>query len=403
VVGSPVKNRINVPFVLSDHRREKELPASFRLQNRSLSSMSSNPSSAPPLFMMMGNAPEFRTIASAGVELAYSGAVVKSVDSITDAAAATGDRGDVVLALLRPARGDITAAAAAVDRFGLPRWGVVVFGDVEVPDEVVCISRGDEAPSHVAHSFRLAATMQRWRRESARSRGDLAAIGTRVAHDLRSPLGGLLTTVEVLKEVIGEGAPDRMALLDSIVESSEGLTKLIRQLSVLTKASGGENPRERCNMSQPFWAAFQRIERDALACGASVTRPAIWPDVIGDPGWIETMWHALLCNSLHHGGPKPRIEVGWTRREGQNRFWLMDPGEVLPAKRATLFQPFHTLDRPNAPRGLGLPIVQRLAEIQGGTSGYEPVPTGGSCFFFTLPILEDDPVMTESRTNHAKL
>jgi signal transduction histidine kinase len=364
--------------------------------------MSSDPSAPTPLFIVMGISPEFRLSATAGVELAYPGAVVKTAASLAEAVDLATNRADVILALLRPSESEVATAAEALDQFGLSRWGLVVFGKVAVPDGVICISRSDEEPGVVAHELRLAAAIHRLRRESARRRGDLAAIGTRMAHDLRSPLGGMLTTIEVLKEVLGEEAPDRRALLDSMVDSSEGLAKLIRQLSVITRASSGENPRERMNMNLPFWAAFQRVEREALSVGASITRPATWPDVEGDAAWMEAMWYALLCNSLRHGGAKPRIEVGWTRREGEHRFWLIDAGEVPPGRRATLFQPFHTLHRPNAPRGLGLPIVQRLAELQGGTTGYEPVPIGGSCFFFTLPILAGDTATTGSHSDHAK-
>lgn len=359
-------------------------------------------SSSDPLFVMIGDSPDFRRAVVAGIGHLFPAARVERAGSLEEAVKLAQGAEDVVVAWLNPGEADVVASGNVVDAVGLPRWALVVFGDVAVPDDVVTVTRADENPPTVARAVRLARAMHRLRCENVRCRGDLAAIGTRVAHDLRSPLGGVLTTVEVLKEVLAEEAPERVVLLDPIMESIEGLTKLIRQLSLLAKASGGENPLQHFNMGLAFWSAFQGVEREAAALGATVVQPAAWPEVAGDQAWEEAIWQALLANSLRHGGPKPRIEVGWTRQENETRFWIVDPGEVPPAKRPALFTPFHLLHQPNAPRGFGLPIVRRLAELQGGKSGYEPAPGGGSCFFFTLPIEKNTGASRASLPAHAK-
>jgi signal transduction histidine kinase len=50
-----------------------------------------------------------------------------------------------------------------------------------------------------------------------------------------------------------------------------------------------------------------------------------------------------------------------------------------------LFQPFNLLHRLNATRGLGLSLIQRLVQLEGGRAGYEPRKGGGARFYFTLP------------------
>ena len=91
-------------------------------------------------------------------------------------------------------------------------------------------------------------------------------------------------------------------------------------------------------------------------------------------------------NALQHAGEKPRIELGWRREKEALRFQICDDGGGVPVElRAGLFQPFHSLHKPESTRGLGLSIVQRLVELQAGGCGYEPNPKGGACFFFTLP------------------
>jgi len=67
-------------------------------------------------------------------------------------------------------------------------------------------------------------------------------------------------------------------------------------------------------------------------------------------------------------------------------FRVRDNGAGVPAgRRSQLFVPFNLLHELNAPRGLGLPIVNRLVELMGGRCFYEAPVGGGACFFFTLP------------------
>ena len=81
-----------------------------------------------------------------------------------------------------------------------------------------------------------------------------------------------------------------------------------------------------------------------------------------------------------------RIEIGWDQQGEMYRFWVRDNGVGVPSeKRHQLFHPFNRLHETNAARGLGLPIIERMVRLQGGLCGYESLPGGGSCFFFTLP------------------
>jgi signal transduction histidine kinase len=94
----------------------------------------------------------------------------------------------------------------------------------------------------------------------------------------------------------------------------------------------------------------------------------------------------LLDNAIRHTGKAPKIELGWDPSVGGSKFWVRDQGPgILPEKRRFLFYPFHCLHEPNAPKGLGLPIVDRLVRLQGGRCGHEPVNPSGSSFSFTLP------------------
>ena len=144
-------------------------------------------------------------------------------------------------------------------------------------------------------------------------------------------------------------------------------------------------PKEPLDMELACWAALQRLETQILNKRAIVIPSASGLAVKGVAPWMEVVWWNLLLNALQHGGKSPRIETGSIRDGSEVQFWVQDDGSGVPdEKRSLLFHPFHLLHEPNAPNGLGLPIVHRLVELQGGRSGYKRVE-GMSRFFITLP------------------
>ena len=229
------------------------------------------------------------------------------------------------------------------------------------------------------------ATRDELLRENARLRGDLLTVAHRISHDLRSPLGGLITNSEILKENLVEDSPSSAALMAPIFDSAEDLAKLIGRVSFVLKASANPPAKERVKMGEIVFRVLQRLESRILKKGATVSEPPVWPEVAGVFSWLEIVWGNLLAHALQYG--KDRIELGWREENQEFRFWVRDNGSgVAPEKRAVLFQPFHALHQVDTASGLGLSIVQRLVELQGGNCGYEPLSTTGSLFFFTLPV-----------------
>jgi K+-sensing histidine kinase KdpD len=228
---------------------------------------------------------------------------------------------------------------------------------------------------------------ERLERENARLRGDLLTIGTRISHDLRTPLGSILSTGELLREIFHEKDPSAAALTDSIFSSVDELIRLIKCVSLVAKASAGSIPKERVPMGEIVTGMLQRLESRTLKKGAKVTAPDSWPEVEGVPAWLEFVWWNFLANALQHGGLK--IQLGRIQEKGEHRFWVSDNGAGVPASTQTrLFQTFDSLHEPGSTRGLGLSLVQRLMELQGGSCGYKANPEGGAFFYFTLPVLE---------------
>jgi signal transduction histidine kinase len=220
----------------------------------------------------------------------------------------------------------------------------------------------------------------------ARLRGDLLTVASRVSHDLRTPLNYIFTAGEAMKEILIEKEPAAAAMADSLLSSAEEITQLIKRVSFVLRASANPPEITTVSMSEPVFIALERLERHVLAKQATVVKPAAWPEVPGVASWLEIIWWNLVMNALTHGGQKSRIELGWQEQKQSIRFWITDNGPGVPAdRRKNLFKSFDSLHETRDFAGLGLAIVHRLVELQGGKCGHESPPNGGSLFYFTLP------------------
>jgi len=223
-------------------------------------------------------------------------------------------------------------------------------------------------------------------RDVDRLKGDLRTLGRRISHDLRTPLNGMYTASQALRDLSPGPASAQTKLIGSVIESVEELEILVERVSFILKATADPPAKESVSMKETVWKSLLRLERRIQLQGATVSQPPSWPRVIGMPVWLEVIWWNLTSNSLQHGGAAPRIELGWRGENGMHRFWVCDDGTGVPQEKMNLlFHPFESLHELSAPRGIGLPIVRRLVELQGGRCGYEGRPGGGACFYFTIP------------------
>ncbi len=223
-------------------------------------------------------------------------------------------------------------------------------------------------------------------RENARLRGDMLTVAKRISHDLRAPLGGIVSAGEILREIIAEKEPSAAALANPLFNSVDELSRLIKSVSIVTKASANPHAKEKVQMGEIVSGVLQQLESRALKKRATIVEPGSWPEVEGVDSWLEVIWWNFLANALQHAGESPRIEFGWREETGKIRFWISDNGPGVPADWSSkLFQPFNTLHELDSMKGLGLSVVQRLVELQGGDCSHETNPKGGAWFSFTLP------------------
>jgi signal transduction histidine kinase len=341
--------------------------------------------------MFVGVNDDLRAIAHAAARLVYPDAEITSANSLDEALQREMRSGELLV--LGAARNDeLARAAAEKDATGFPRWPIVRLGASGTYDGVEFVPPEEIEVRVLARAFCAVVERHQLALENARLRGDLLAVAYRISHDLRTPLGGILSAGEVVKECLADAVPDQVALATPLFDSAEELGSLIERVSFVLKASAKAAPKQHTAIGDIVWAALQRVELQAVRTNALLIQPDAWPEADCVPTWTEIAFTNLIANGLQHGGTPPRVELSWQQTSSQFRFCVRDNGKgVREEIRTTLFQPFHSLHQLNGSRGLGLSITQRLIELQGGDCGYEPLADGGSRFFFTLPTTDERP------------
>src|SRR5262249_47371761 len=119
---------------------------------------------------------------------------------------------------------------------------------------------------------------------------------------------------------------------------------------------------------------------------------------------LEQIVQNLLSNAIKFTATNGRISVELTKDKGDARLSVTDDGVGLtPEELSRVFEPFHQATRITEASaggmGLGLPLVQQLVRLHGGSVEASSDGHGmGSCFTVVLPVCEMDHKAAENRS-----
>ena len=229
---------------------------------------------------------------------------------------------------------------------------------------------------------------------------ELDAFAHTVAHDLKNPLhiirgySALLDTE--LHSALQTLTMDQInLLLSGITSGVNKMNAIIEGLLLLAGVRKQSNTLlTELNMASIVAEAYDRQVNLIQEYRAKVHLPTEWPVAMGYEQWVEEIWANYLSNAIKYGGRPPQVLVGAaTQPDGMIRFWVKDNGPGLSAEQQRhLFTPFTRLHQERgAGHGLGLSIVQRIAEKLGGQVGVASQEGHGSTFWFSLPAAPPQP------------
>ncbi|MFN8530336.1 MAG: histidine kinase N-terminal 7TM domain-containing protein [Anaerolineae bacterium] len=228
---------------------------------------------------------------------------------------------------------------------------------------------------------------------------DLEAFTHMVAHDLKNPLSTVIGLSDILQTDFTELPPDEVrSYLNSIHKSGKKADTIIDALLVLARIRSGVSVEiGTLDMGRIVTDVQHRLEMMIGDIKATVIKPETWAAARGYGPWVEEIWINYFTNALKYGGQPPIVEFGSTPQpDGSVRFWVKDNGPGLTEEQiGRLFTPFSRLTQRSVEGyGLGLTVVQRIAEHLHGTVGVESEVGKGSTFYFTLPGVPTIPPKT---------
>ena len=193
------------------------------------------------------------------------------------------------------------------------------------------------------------------------------------AHELRTPLTILRSRVDTLAD---------RGVSKALHQDIEGMARIISQLlDIAELESFSIDPHEKADLRTICAEVAEFAAPLALAKGKNIalsgSDTSVW--VNGNPEMLSRAIRNLVENAINYAPPATTVEIVV---EGSGMVRVLDEGPgIKEEERALIFQRFWRRDRRRTGNaGLGLSIVQRIADTHAATISVENRPTGGAHF-----------------------
>jgi signal transduction histidine kinase len=219
-----------------------------------------------------------------------------------------------------------------------------------------------------------------------------------ISHDLKAPLRSISLYASWVEEDLGDvltaeagehlrRMQDRVARMRTMIEG------------VLAFARAGRE------LSQPEHVEPERIVAGVLELLGPDPRVEIridepMPPVVTRVAPLQQVFLNLLSNAIRYAcAEKPRIRVGAKEVDGFCEFYVADNGPgIAPGLQDRIWTLFHTLEPEETAggTGIGLAVVKKLVEAEGGQVWVTSSEGDGATFHFLWPRIHGQPVANET-------
>ncbi|HEX2861957.1 MAG TPA: HAMP domain-containing sensor histidine kinase, partial [Lacunisphaera sp.] len=276
-------------------------------------------------------------VAREAARRAFPGSRIIARDRLDDVLRGPHRDGARLLVLADPAA--VAATSQLKDASGSPQWAMVVLGR-DSSELAETVSPEEWQVPLLARVFRSVLLEHQLLRENLRLQGDLRTVARRVSHDLRTPVGCIHTTADVL--TVDASSVEMMA--DVIRQSSAEISRIVDRVSFVLKATVDPTPPAPVAAGEIVTAVLRQLETRISRADATIFQPDSWPEVVAVPSWLHAIWLNLIDNALQHAGPSVRVRLEWREENEEFHFSVTDSGPGIAASRvAGLFVCFDQL------------------------------------------------------------
>jgi two-component system OmpR family sensor kinase len=211
------------------------------------------------------------------------------------------------------------------------------------------------------------------------------------AHELRTPLTGVKLQFQLLERA--QSSDDRQRAIDQLKAGIDRAIRLVQQLLTLARLepeAGAAAPGRVAlaplvlGVVEDF-AAHAKVKDLALTVTGSDDAT-----VLGNDEQIRTLLGNLLDNAVRYTPQGGTVSVSLAALADDAVLEVADSGPGIPAgEREQVFDRFYRVEGSGAPgSGLGLSIVQRVADAHAAQITLEDAPAGGLLVRVRFPLLK---------------
>lgn len=215
-----------------------------------------------------------------------------------------------------------------------------------------------------------------------------------ISHEIRTPLNAIIGFSELITDQRITDQ-ERAEFTGIISDNSYRLLEIITDLINISTIESGQEvlAQEEFNLDSMlrdiFDQVYKGIDTEQVALHLEVALQDGHSLIVSDGSKLYQIMLNLLRNSVKFT-KSGRIEFGYTIRDAEIEFFVMDTGTGIDQEKfETIFARFQQADdsssRHYGGTGLGLPISRAYVELLGGRMWLTSEVGQGTKFFFTIP------------------
>ncbi|NYT17033.1 MAG: PAS domain S-box protein [Methanomicrobiales archaeon] len=236
--------------------------------------------------------------------------------------------------------------------------------------------------------------MKQYAEHLKRSNEDLERFAYVSSHDLQEPLRTIVTFTQLLeRKYEGRIDPEADEYIQYIVDAGRRMQVLIHDLLEYSRITSKAQVLQPIRTEEVLAQALLHLNPIIKEESATITYDLL-PVVQADPQQLRQVFQNLISNALKYRreDEPPRIRISAEKTGDMWQFNIQDNGLGIEPQYFdrifVIFQRLHTRDR-YVGTGIGLAIVKRIVERQGGRIWVESELGRGSTFHFTIPAVNE--------------
>lgn len=220
------------------------------------------------------------------------------------------------------------------------------------------------------------------------------------AHDLRNPIGAILSYSEFLLEEDKIREDETYVdFIGTIKQTSEFLLHMVNELLDISIIESGNL---KLTLTRADFIGFVKhniainnILSEKKGINIIFNYDSNIPRIKIDVHKMEQVFNNLISNAVKFSYPGSKVEISIMNKTDELVISVKDEGKGIPEREfSRLFKPFSRTSvqatGDESSTGLGLAIVKKIVEGHGGKIWVESIVDKGSTFYFSLPFISDD-------------